>query len=355
MNVKFYQSDDYVCGYIRGELPARIINRDYSDVRVDSKMNMSLSDCFRTDVMVFQRCNDRGSLSFLRETQRRGVSCIYDLDDNFFCVDPKFIAAHALFTHPEVAQTVRSFVTEATAITVSTYELALAVREQTPKPIFIIDNGVDNGEWAESRAQRGVRRAKNSEVKTIGWMASECHLADIPVIDGPVSAILREYPEITLQIVGSLRKEHFTGCALGGMLDRISFIPWLHISKLPEIMGNFDIAISPLLDTPYNRGKSQIKFLQYSMLGVAGIYSDISTYQNRFISGVEGWLAGPDDWYSCLKRLIDDTPHRNLMEQLAWSRAYPQNVERMAATIVTSWRQIREEDLRRFSLQSSPQ
>ena len=42
--------------------------------------------------------------------------------------------------------------------------------------------------------------------------------------------------------------------------------------------GNYDIGLAPLLDTPFNRGRSGLKALQFSELGVQGVLSQRTPY-----------------------------------------------------------------------------
>ena len=46
-----------------------------------------------------------------------------------------------------------------------------------------------------------------------------------------------------------------------------------------------DIFIAPLLDNLFNRCKSQIKFLEYSVLGVAGVFSRLEPYKSVITDG----------------------------------------------------------------------
>jgi hypothetical protein len=68
------------------------------------------------------------------------------------------------------------------------------------------------------------------------------------------------------------------------------------------------IGLAPLLDNIFNRAKSAIKFIDYTYAGAVGIYSDVGPY--RGIRG--GFLARnhPDEWYSGLCRLVEDSELR---------------------------------------------
>lgn len=69
---------------------------------------------------------------------------------------------------------------------------------------------------------------------------------------------------------------------------------------------NWDIGLAPLLDTVYNRCKTDNKFREYGACGIAGIYSAIPPYTASVQHEITGLLTEntEDAWYHALKRLI---------------------------------------------------
>ena len=61
-----------------------------------------------------------------------------------------------------------------------------------------------------------------------------------------------------------------------------------------------------LKTSPFNRCKSNIKWLEYSACGIAGIYADLPPYNTTIEHGTTGLLAGsnPDQWFSAIDLLI---------------------------------------------------
>ena len=66
--------------------------------------------------------------------------------------------------------------------------------------------------------------------------------------------------------------------------------------------------VAPLLDTPFNRSKSALKFLEYSSLGLASICSDVPVYREAVRPGETGLLVpnDPASWRDALDRAIGD-------------------------------------------------
>ena len=75
----------------------------------------------------------------------------------------------------------------------------------------------------------------------------------------------------------------------------------------------WDIAISPLQDTAFNRCKSDIKFLDYSAIGAAGVYSRVPAYEATVRHGETGWLAenNTEAWVEALEALLTDDELRD--------------------------------------------
>ena len=55
-----------------------------------------------------------------------------------------------------------------------------------------------------------------------------------------------------------------------------------------KFLEGIDIGLAPLLPTGYNRGRSDVKFLEYASRGVAGIYADLEPYLASVFHGESG-------------------------------------------------------------------
>ena len=99
---------------------------------------------------------------------------------------------------------------------------------------------------------------------------------------------------------------------------------------------HWHIAISPLKDTPLNRCKSDIKFLDYSAIGAAGIYSRVPAYESSVRHLETGWLAENevDAWVEALEELLSNDGLRTQMAQNATRYLY---TERTLARCAQNW------------------
>jgi glycosyltransferase involved in cell wall biosynthesis len=111
----------------------------------------------------------------------------------------------------------------------------------------------------------------------------------------------------------------FFGAEMEGLEGKYTHIPGVrfedYYQKLVEIKA--DIGVAPLIPSPFNECKSNLKLLEYGALGLATIASDIYPYKN---SGAA--MVGPDGWVKAIRHLVYDPAA--LAANKSASRAYAQ-------------------------------
>ena len=91
-----------------------------------------------------------------------------------------------------------------------------------------------------------------------------------------------------------------------------------------------DIVLLPLKDSDYNRGKTAVKFLEASVLGIQVVASNHFIYKDKIIDGKNGFLAEEKkEWKEKIISLIRDKKFREQMGENArrlvwknWSYEY---------------------------------
>ena len=84
-----------------------------------------------------------------------------------------------------------------------------------------------------------------------------------------------------------------------------------------------DIALAPLLPTPFNAARGPTKFFDFARMGAVGIYTDVAPYRGFIRDGVDGVLLPNDPalWVRTITELAADAPRRSRMAQAARQRA----------------------------------
>ncbi len=90
-------------------------------------------------------------------------------------------------------------------------------------------------------------------------------------------------------------------------LDRVfTERKWVSIDKYPQLTKdmNLDIGIAPLRDNPFNRGKSNLRWLEYSALKIPTVASRVEPFK-CIEQGKTGFLATElEEWEQLLEMLI---------------------------------------------------
>ncbi len=192
---------------------------------------------------------------------------------------------------------------EADAITVSTPNLGDYVRSMNPNT-RILPNYLDDQIWA----LRPIKPAQEKESPVVlGYIGPMgVHEQDLRTVEPALERILERY--------GNRVKIKFWGAKPPGGVQFYS-----NVEHVPLAMGNYrqfaaycmgldcDVFIAPLERNLFNQCKSPIKFLEYSALGVVGVYSRLAPYQAVVQHGENGFLADTaDEWYEHLIELIEN-------------------------------------------------
>ncbi|MFA5187243.1 MAG: glycosyltransferase [Patescibacteria group bacterium] len=368
MNVKFYMVDTHACGYYRGEIVAREVNGQYPNHRMDCKTCILFSDYPGTHLMVFQRQNK--NLESVQFARARGIATIYELDDDIWGCPPVFEAYGKRCLKPEESEAIMR---ECDAITVTTPELGEVVREhlesmgvrecgsmgvaadtplrQHTPTVYVVPNAIDLEMWDAAYGEKQVGNRDpgspppaTGETMTIGWMASQSHLMDVPLVGEVLRDLLAEFPQLRLHFVGWIGMESFMGNMMAPFKDRIVCGDWVPVSQLAETMKGFDIGLLPLVDHPWNRSKSELKYLQYSALGIPTVASPLPCYARAIESGA-GLVAehnAPAAWYNHLKALILDEGLRRGMGARARRNVYlKHNIKDQVRVWVETYERVR--------------
>jgi len=304
MYVKWLMCDRHACGFIRGEALAREVNKRFAPKhRVDVTSTVSLSDLYRTQVVVFQRFHQPDIFAWLRDCARNGARTVYDLDDDFFNV-PEGYEPVLFYNKPKVRKVIEKFLQSVDLVTVSTAPLAREVAKHTERPVHVVGNALELKAWSKP-----PRRSPREVV--VGWMASGSHVLDAPLVQGALERLLDAHPCVKVVTVGLVDQKVMPN--LKRFKGRVDHLPWIPIHQLPHIMSTFDIGISPLQNNPFNDSKSGIKALQYWASQSAVVVSRSPAY-GLVEDGVDGFLVDtPDEWFERLDRLVKDSALRESM------------------------------------------
>ncbi|WP_407415584.1 glycosyltransferase [Methanobrevibacter sp.] len=278
---------------------------------MDSFVMMDIDNILRCklfDVVVVQRI-----LPFLdvlrKKCKKYGIKLVYETDDDLLGVEPNSPSYEYV---NRVSDSINDFIDASEVITVTTS--TLASRFDKNKVVIIPNYYVDS-----------VLDVKDN-IKTegrlkLGFYGTLTHSKDLFLIKNVILKLKEKY-DFDFEVIGGFNAEDnvdedwFNSIQLPpNNMDFEKFMKWL-----PGAI-NWDIAIVPLEDSPFNQCKSELKFIELAVLALPGVYSDMCVYNTVVNDGVNGFLASnEDEWIEKIEKLILDKDLRKTFRNNALNK-----------------------------------
>lgn len=234
-----------------------------------------------------------------------GAWIIYEIDDVLIYEDiPDYNMAKPYFSYDRIGNSVKEIMDCCDIITVTTDELKNLYVEklkQDPRKFMIIPNYLPRW-WigdAFNLDNQLAQYDKQRRTPHIGFCCSTNHF-DVNNVNKGVD----DFTHIIPWIIKNMNKYQFN--FVGGVPQQL--IQYVHENKIyaqpPSDIFNYprelklrnlDLLIAPLIDSTFNRCKSNIKWLEFSAIGVPMIGQNISTY-NKYTNQVFSNTDEIDEW-----------------------------------------------------------
>lgn len=261
----------------------------------------------------FYNAQEASCMFYHRDKFKKKV--IIDLDDDYLAILP----THPLYDvmkptkkNRAICSTIISF---ADALTVSTEPLKQKFAEHlrkvhgVEKPIYVVPNMNKIEDWNFTPVPR------NTDKVVVGYSGSNSHYDDLEMFLPKLARIMDKYPQVHFECIGSIGNENLNlfNCFSESAKQRSDLMPstW-SFNEYPEHLSKmkWDIGVCPLVDSEFTRGKSHIKWLEYSIYNIPTIASRVYPY---FVPcfGIDtirheetGLLVKPSEWETALEDLI---------------------------------------------------
>ena len=264
--------------------------------------------CKLFDVVVVQRI-----LPFLDELREKcekyGIKLVYETDDDLLGVEENSPSYEYV---NRVSKSIIDFIDTSDVITVTTPTLASKFDENKVViiPNYYVDSVLD------------IKDNIKTEGKLkLGFYGTLTHSKDLFLIKNVILKLKEKY-DFDFEVIGGFNAEDnvdedwFNSIQLPpNNMDFEKFMKWL-----PGAI-DWDIAIVPLEDSPFNQCKSELKFIELAVLGLPGVYSDMCVYNTVVNDGVNGFLASnEDEWIEKIEKLILDKDLRKTFRDNALNK-----------------------------------
>jgi len=282
-----YASDSGGCGVLRIMTPSLLLNQlKLNKVFIHSTfLSNAVGDpgFYRNfSFVTFQRSATKRHLEihqgFRSNVQSKiKIPLIYEIDDDLFNI-PEWNYAHPYYApnKPYIEEMMRT----SNGIVTSTNTLRNLYSKYN-KNVKVIKNHLPKFIWG------GVKEKEKPRGKVrILWAGSANHFRHSTMPEaikgtGDFGSKLIDYIKKTL--------DDYQWCFMGALPDELEevksklvWVNWANTWEYPNVVKaiNADMGIAPLENVPFNNAKSNIKALEYTAMGIPGVYSNVAPYRN---------------------------------------------------------------------------
>lgn len=373
MRILGIERDDSACNLYRIFQPlqklsehnmARVITVEDGPMLASDK---AITSALEADIIVFHRPASEEWFKFIKACQNYGKIIVVDYDDDPFNTHPlnpyyQFIGTEEVSyqwsdgttemlwsknpmehggRYLNIEQNIRrrdlfraSF-RRADMVTTTTDYLAENLRKINPNTITL-PNLVDFSQYPQ------VEYIKK-EIR-IGWQGGASHYEDLWMVKDAVKEILRKYPQVKFVFWGDMR---FYGLFKDIPIDRVEGHNWMKQIVYPYKLAtmNLDIGLCPLIDNEFNKNKSSIKYLEYSMYKTATIASNMLPFSPVITNEKDGLLVDEHGWFDAMERLILDVELRRKLGSNAYENIYENhNADKKAHLWLNAYEKLMSKD-----------
>lgn len=342
------------CYYYRGYLPGlytkQSIMTGFKSKGYDEKE--LYKKCMEADVIVVQRPNEPVRHAMALELKKRGKKIVFDNDDTY--LPDKGIPLNMLETDKqrEVAKQMNEYlyeVLEMSDMAITTTEfLADELRKVNPN-VFVLKNCIDPMD-AEPKRKNDTGKYRIGFIGSVVSNDDYIHIKeDIRKLDerGDVTIVVFGVKQKSGTIMGAYKEDY----KFWDSLKNVEWQPYVLITEYYHTIATLklDLAIIPRNDNYFNRCKSNLKFLECSLLEVPVIaqgYDDgLSPYQVNLEDRDYMEIVMPgESWYNRIMALLEDEQKREKMAKDAKNYVIENyniknNAQKWEEAIKTIWKQ----------------
>lgn len=326
LRILTYLGDTQAPGMIRVILPYMVINAYNRSILTtyDFLIHRDIYYYHNLPILQFQRSCTEQQFQLIKNIKeniqpKTGTKIFYDIDDLITDI-PIFNQARPYYER--YRSSIIDIFKTVDCIICSTPELSRIYNQYNKTKI--IKNRLVKPLWGE--AQELASNNINRNRKKILWAGSATHFNkddeqgdfNIEILNF-IKETTKEYEWVFMGAIPTPLKDN----------KEITFYPWItnyfeYISFLKELKP--DIGIALLENNKFNKCKSNIKALEYTALGIPGVYSNIIPYNGLYCN-----IKTPEQFKKQITLLSEDIDYRKLVfkhdknylkNELYWDEKY---------------------------------
>ena len=292
------------------------------------------------NIAIFQRFyinTDNFTLEkVVEEHKKLGCIIVYDVDDQIF--DPLVLQStgevNARLAN-KISQQSNFLASNADFIVTTTETMKSYIQSCFSANCLVVPNVLSSEFWLEYYINRKSPRCKfdhasqyltanchdNKSFK-IGYYGTSSHIKDLDCIGESLDKLNDQIAtEIDFFVIGAFQHLSEQDIPFGQRIhlpknnSYPNFVDWLH-----QVTLDWDLGLIPLIDDDFNQYKSNIKFLEYAVLGLPIIVSEHEVYDDIARNNVNCLIVGDNHytWSQAIALMIENPMLRANMAKQAF-------------------------------------
>jgi GT2 family glycosyltransferase len=285
-----YAADREGCGEYRVIAPSRALAKSglvhvYETMRLMTPPELGR---IRPDSIVFQRQLELPQIEVIELVKQTSKALrVFELDDLITNLPPK--SAHRASIAADIGQRLKRALALCDRLVVSTEAMAAAYGRLCAETV-VVPNRLEKARWLGHTPRRRLDGKPR-----VGWAGAIGHTGDLAIIASIVEATAKEIDWVFLGLCPDALKPLVA-----------EFHPWVplhdYAGKLASL--DLDLAVAPLEHHPFNETKSNLRLLEYGVLGYPVVCTDILPYQGTL--PVTRVANRHRDWVRAIRDMVAD-------------------------------------------------
>lgn len=323
----WFYVDKFGCGTYRVYIPAYSLELSKEFVssfiwqEECNTRGFYIDELREADIVILQRPLGNVFEQVMKDCRELGIKTIIEMDDNLFDI-PRHNPAGWIWRKKPVMKQYKRMLEKADAVIVSTNPLKDVVSKEMNwsierNKIFVCHNHLHDVCWGEE-AITGGPLYENGDNVIIGWQGSTTHEVDFKEALPALKHILDIRPNVKLRLFGDV-PQTFRNVIPAERFEWTAGVPYeMYPKKLRFV--NFDIGLAPITPSVFNICKSNIKWLEYSVMRVPTVASKVYPYERSIRHGETGFVCSKEEeWIRYLLALVDNPSLRKNMGESAYN------------------------------------
>jgi len=263
---------------------------------------------FEADLLIVDTTFDPEFIPVLKWRAAAGKPTVFEVQDHIFDSDP-WNPGFSVSNDPSTQAECLQMMAMVDLVQTTTPYLAEVFEPHCKRVVFFPNQLKEAPDGLPERPERPL---------VIGWGGSDGHICDMARIAHPVSDWIRAHEDVVLAIMGSKPIADLFDVSP----DRLRFRPPQEMEAYEGFLDGVHIGLAPLRDTPTNRARTDVKWLEYAAHGCVFVGQRTPVYTGTVHEGTTGFLFDDvNELIHILDRLYEDRALMETVKQSAFELA----------------------------------